>query len=179
MGRAFDRSIDEASAAHHARERRQRQQADSPPAALQLGTVEPRHHVPRRREFTLSGSTSTITEHRSRASNISLSSLHTRMCVVGPGAPRVRACVYIYAAHRCHRVAGVPSLITVCPRRGATCAMELELGLAPPNHAGSCGKRATKEAFGIDKGTLPLLRRDNDDGDHGSGDPRRWEMGNN
>ncbi|XP_020198316.1 auxin-responsive protein IAA20-like isoform X1 [Aegilops tauschii subsp. strangulata] len=57
--------------------------------------------------------------------------------------------------------------------------LELELGLAPPNHAGSCGKRGTKEAFGIDKAGLPLILRD-DDGDHGSNcsDARDWEMSN-
>ncbi|XP_037457553.1 auxin-responsive protein IAA20-like [Triticum dicoccoides] len=55
----------------------------------------------------------------------------------------------------------------------------MELGLAPPDHAGSCGKRGTKEAFGINKATLPLfLRDDDDDGDHGSGDARGWEMSN-
>lgn len=57
--------------------------------------------------------------------------------------------------------------------------LELELGLAPPNHAGSCGKRGAKEAFRINEATLPLLlRNDDDDGDHGSGDARHWEMGN-
>ncbi|KAF7099631.1 hypothetical protein CFC21_101247 [Triticum aestivum] len=57
--------------------------------------------------------------------------------------------------------------------------LELELGLAPPNHAGACGKRGTKEAFGINEATLPLFLRDDDDGgDHGSGDARHWEMGN-
>ncbi|CAM0912956.1 unnamed protein product [Alopecurus aequalis] len=55
--------------------------------------------------------------------------------------------------------------------------MELELGLAPPNHArpaaGSCGigscKRASAEAFGVyELATLPLFVRDDDGGD--------WEM---
>ncbi|XP_037457506.1 auxin-responsive protein IAA20-like [Triticum dicoccoides] len=56
--------------------------------------------------------------------------------------------------------------------------MELELGLAPPNHAGPCGKRRSAEAFGIKKPALPLfLRDDDDDGDHGNGagDARDWE----
>ncbi|XP_020167921.1 auxin-responsive protein IAA20 [Aegilops tauschii subsp. strangulata] len=49
--------------------------------------------------------------------------------------------------------------------------MELELGLAPPNDAGSCGKRRSAEAFGVKKPTLPLfLRDDDDDGDHGNGE---------
>jgi auxin-responsive protein IAA len=52
--------------------------------------------------------------------------------------------------------------------------MELELGLAPPNHAhpaaGSCGKRAWTEPFGAPKATLPLsLRDDNDSNDRGGG----------
>lgn len=61
--------------------------------------------------------------------------------------------------------------------------MELELGLAPPSHAGSCRKRGSPEAFGIKKPTLPLFLRDgDDDGDHGNGedgtgDARDWEMG--
>uniref|UniRef100_A0A453QU46 Auxin-responsive protein n=1 Tax=Aegilops tauschii subsp. strangulata TaxID=200361 RepID=A0A453QU46_AEGTS len=58
--------------------------------------------------------------------------------------------------------------------------MELELGLAPPNHAGSCGKRGSAEAFGVNKPTLPLFLRDDDDGDHGNGedgtgDARDWD----
>ncbi|KAF7099630.1 hypothetical protein CFC21_101246 [Triticum aestivum] len=61
--------------------------------------------------------------------------------------------------------------------------MELELGLAPPNHAGSCGKRGVAEAFGIKKPTLPLFLGDDDDdgghghGEDGTGDTRDWEMG--
>ncbi|KAF7106960.1 hypothetical protein CFC21_107661 [Triticum aestivum] len=61
----------------------------------------------------------------------------------------------------------------------------MELGLAPPNHAVSSGKRGVAEAFGVNKPTLPLFVRDDDDddGDHGNGedgtgDPRDWEMGN-
>jgi auxin-responsive protein IAA len=65
--------------------------------------------------------------------------------------------------------------------------MELELGLAPPNHAhpaaGSCGKRAWTEPFGAPKATLSLSLRDDDDindrigggGEHGAG-ACEWEM---
>ncbi|KAK1604738.1 hypothetical protein QYE76_028411 [Lolium multiflorum] len=63
--------------------------------------------------------------------------------------------------------------------------MELELGLAPPNHAhpaaGSCGKRTCTEPFGAPKATLPLFLRDDEDsndrggGEHGVG-ACEWEM---
>ncbi|XP_047095572.1 auxin-responsive protein IAA20-like [Lolium rigidum] len=67
--------------------------------------------------------------------------------------------------------------------------MELELGLAPPNHAhpaaASCGKRAWTEPFGAPNATLPLSLRDDNDinarigggGEHGAG-AREWEMCN-
>ncbi|XP_051200040.1 auxin-responsive protein IAA20-like [Lolium perenne] len=69
--------------------------------------------------------------------------------------------------------------------------MELELGLAPPNHAhpaaASCGKRAWTDPFGAPKATLPLSLRDDDDindrigggggGEHGAG-ACEWEMCN-
>ncbi|XP_047062440.1 auxin-responsive protein IAA20-like [Lolium rigidum] len=67
--------------------------------------------------------------------------------------------------------------------------MELELGLALPNHAhpaaGSCGKRASADPFEAPKATLPLSLRDDDDindrigggGEHGAG-AREWEMCN-
>ncbi|KAM3195102.1 hypothetical protein ACQJBY_071265 [Aegilops geniculata] len=66
--------------------------------------------------------------------------------------------------------------------------MELELGLAPPNHAGqpasSCGKRgcsAPVGAFGVTKATLPLFLRDDDGGDSGedgNGGARDWGTSN-
>ncbi|XP_037462824.1 auxin-responsive protein IAA20-like [Triticum dicoccoides] len=63
--------------------------------------------------------------------------------------------------------------------------MELEMGLVSPYHAGSCGKRGSTEAFGVNKPTLTLLLRDDDDdddgdrgkGEDGTGDARDCEMG--
>ncbi|KAI4976866.1 hypothetical protein ZWY2020_050473 [Hordeum vulgare] len=67
--------------------------------------------------------------------------------------------------------------------------MELELGLAPPNHAGQpaglCGKRdrsAPAVAFGVTKATLPLFLLRDDDGDDsgedGTAGARDWGTSN-